>query len=109
MRFIIDAQLPPALARWMADAGHQAEHVTDIDLGSAKDSAIWAHALQTGAAIVTKDEDFVTRLAMEPDGPPIVWIRIGNTRKQALLQWFAPLLPTILKALASGENLVEVV
>ena len=29
MRFVIDAQLPPALARWLAAQGHEAEHVGD--------------------------------------------------------------------------------
>jgi len=26
MRFLVDAQLPPALARWLAAQGHEAEH-----------------------------------------------------------------------------------
>lgn len=34
MRFLIDAQLPPALARWLEGEGHQAEHVSDIGLAS---------------------------------------------------------------------------
>jgi predicted nuclease of predicted toxin-antitoxin system len=35
MRFLIDAQLPPALARWLSSAGHDAEHVADIGLAGA--------------------------------------------------------------------------
>ena len=30
MKFIVDAQLPPALARWLCEQGHQAEHVQDV-------------------------------------------------------------------------------
>ncbi len=40
MRFLIDAQLPPALARLLASHGHVAEHVADIGLRDADDSPI---------------------------------------------------------------------
>lgn len=45
MRFVIDAQLPPALARLQIRRGHTAEHVADIGLRDADDSPIWAYAL----------------------------------------------------------------
>jgi predicted nuclease of predicted toxin-antitoxin system len=32
MRFLVDAQLPPALARWLAEKGHDARHVADVGL-----------------------------------------------------------------------------
>jgi predicted nuclease of predicted toxin-antitoxin system len=31
MRFLVDAQLPPALANWLAAQGHDAAHVADLD------------------------------------------------------------------------------
>jgi predicted nuclease of predicted toxin-antitoxin system len=43
-----------------------------------------------------------------PTGPAIVWLRIGNTSRKALLTWFASMLPKIETALASGEKIVEV-
>ncbi len=58
MRFLVDAQLPPALAGWLAGNGHQAEHVGAVGLQSASDAAIWDYALREGAAIITKDDDF---------------------------------------------------
>jgi predicted nuclease of predicted toxin-antitoxin system len=33
MRFLIDAQLPPALARWLAERGHEAVHVVTVGSG----------------------------------------------------------------------------
>ena len=57
VRFLVDAQLPPALARWLASQGHEAEHVTDIGLASARDLDIWKYAQTTGAVIISKDED----------------------------------------------------
>jgi predicted nuclease of predicted toxin-antitoxin system len=46
MRFLVDAQLPPALARMLAAKGFQAEHVYDVELGEADDNRIWAYAKQ---------------------------------------------------------------
>jgi predicted nuclease of predicted toxin-antitoxin system len=42
VRFPVDAQLPPALARWLAEQGHAAEHVFDLGMAGADDKAIWA-------------------------------------------------------------------
>jgi predicted nuclease of predicted toxin-antitoxin system len=44
MKFIVDAQLPPALAHWLREQGHQAEHVTEVGLREADDSPIWHYA-----------------------------------------------------------------
>jgi predicted nuclease of predicted toxin-antitoxin system len=40
MRFLVDAQLPLALARWLASHRHAAEHVGDVGVQGASDSAI---------------------------------------------------------------------
>ena len=109
MRFLIDAQLPPALARWLEERGHEAEHVADLGMLRASDQEIWRHAGATSAAVVTKDEDFVTLLSVRPNGAAVVWVRVGNTSRQALLRWFAGLLPDIEAALNAGEKLIEVV
>lgn len=108
MRFLIDAQLPPALARWLSSQGHEAEHVVDLRLAGADDRSIWQHAAASGAVVITKDEDFALRRTLESAGPAVVWVRLGNTRKGALLRWFEALLPEILAALARGEVLIEV-
>ena len=55
MRFLIDAQLPAALARWLVAAGHEAEHVDRCGLGARLDAEIWRYAQQVKAAILTKD------------------------------------------------------
>lgn len=108
MRFLVDAQLPPALARWLVAAGYEAEHVGDVGLGDAQDQAIWAYAVSVGAVIVSKDEDFAQRKVMKNAGPQIVWIRRPNTRRRDLLIWFEAVLPRIVDALKRGELLIEV-
>ena len=108
MRFLVDAQLPPVLARWLNDMGHDAEHVSDIGMQSASDRAIWDYAAGAGAAIITKDEDFALRRALV-DGPVIIWVRLPNARRHDLLVWFDKALPAIIETLDRGEGLIEVV
>ena len=50
MNFLVDAQLPPALARWIATTGHQAAHVFDLGFHTANDPMIWERA---GNALLT--------------------------------------------------------
>jgi hypothetical protein len=58
MRFLVDAQLPPALVGWLVARGHEAEHVGDRQLQTASDAAIWDYALATSAVIVTQGRGF---------------------------------------------------
>ncbi len=108
-RFLVDAQLPPAIARQLSQLGFESVHVQDLGLAGADDTTIWFKALELGTAIITKDEDFADRIALDPDGPPIVWLRIGNSSKAALIDWFLPLLSEVCKKLEAGEKLIEVV
>ncbi len=107
MRFLIDAQLPPALARWLAEQGHEASHLLDHGALGSSDRAVWELAQRLGAIIVSKDEDFVHLRTLRAEGPALIWVRIGNTSRRALPSWFAALLPHIERALRNGEVLVE--
>jgi len=109
MRFLVDAQLPPAFARWLAAHGHEAGHVGDLGMQAASDTVIWDYALRENVAIITKDEDFAQLKALAPAGPVVIWIRVPNTRRSNLLAWFAGVLPAILSALERGETLIELI
>lgn len=108
MRLVVDTQLPPALARLLSGLGHTAEHVADIGLRDADDSPIWDYAVKHEAIIVTKAEDFVHRHRQSRMAPVVVWLRIGNTSRRALLQWFEPLVPQIVALIENGDRIVEV-
>jgi predicted nuclease of predicted toxin-antitoxin system len=108
VRFLVDAQLPPALASKLESQGHRAEHVADQGMTSASDSTIWEYASTVGAVIVTKDEDFAIRRLLS-EGPAIVWLRMGNSRRVALLDRVEAELPAIVAALERGEKLIEVI
>ena len=108
MRFLVDAQLPPSLARWLGDRGFSATPVRDLGLRDSDDGTIWNFALDGGWTVVTKDEDFVARCIRNPGGPTVVWLRIGNCTNRALFAWLDPLLPAIRRRLDEGETLIEV-
>jgi predicted nuclease of predicted toxin-antitoxin system len=107
LNFVIDAQLPPALARWIEEGGHNATHVFDIGFNSVADLIIWDHALRREMAIVSKDEDFVDQWLLSADPAPLIWIRKGNCSNRALIAWLRPLWPEALKRLEQGEKLIE--
>jgi predicted nuclease of predicted toxin-antitoxin system len=106
MRFLIDAQLPPALAGWLRERGHEAEHVEDVGLLAATDAAIAIHAEVSGLVLVTKDEDFsALRL---PDRFGLLWLRCGNATIRALFAWLQPRWTEIERLLNEGERVIEV-
>ena len=107
-RFLVDAQLPPALARFLETQGYIAEHVFDFGGDGTTDNAIWMRALSTGAIIISKDEDFSLRAIREVNGPRVIWVRAGNSRRVAVLELFARLLPVIQAALDRGDRIIEV-
>jgi predicted nuclease of predicted toxin-antitoxin system len=109
VRFLVDAQLPPALVRFLEAAGHDAVHVADVGLLRADDRAIWKHASVTSAALITKDEDFVTMRALNAEGgPSVVWVRIGNSSKRELIARFSVMFAEIVDALRRGETVIQV-
>lgn len=95
--------------RWLTAQGHTAEHVIDRHLETAPDTAIWDYAVAASAVIITRDEDFAQRKVLDAGGPQVIWIRLSNPRRRAVLAAFETLLPDLLSALDRGEMLIEVV
>ncbi len=91
----------------LSESGHAAEHVADVGLLSASDSEIWQYAIARDAVLITKDEDFADRVALGRPAPIVVWVRVGNTTRRALLRWFAPRINEIVELTESGERLLE--
>jgi len=77
VRFLIDAQLPPGLARWLSAQGYHSDHVDDLGLLTATDAVIDAKAREMGAVIWSKDSDFAER-ARRTGGLQVVWVRLGT-------------------------------
>ena len=105
MNFIVDEQLPPALARWIGQqAGCTASHVFDHGLRSKPDDFIGETVRATGAILVTKDDDFVVLHGASVDR--IVWVRCGNLVNTKLLALFELHWKRVIRELES-RKLVE--
>ncbi|MFZ5617397.1 MAG: DUF5615 family PIN-like protein [Pseudomonadota bacterium] len=106
MRFLIDEQLPPALADRLRENGYVAEHIRGVNLGGAPDAKIRAYAARSGAVLTTKDEDFASPDRAEKFA--VLWVRLGNTTNEALWRALEPHLPEIVAAIERGERLIEI-
>jgi predicted nuclease of predicted toxin-antitoxin system len=108
VRFLVDNQLPPALARFIAaDLGAEAAHVATVGLRDATDTEIWAYASANGLIVISKDEDF-TGMVLRSPGAGLIWVRVGNCRREFLLDLFRRVWPGILSSLQAGERFIEV-
>jgi len=107
VKFLVDNQLPVALARLIRDdLGSEAVHVADVGLQEASDEEIWRYASANGLILISKDEDFVS-LASKAPAAGLLWVRLGNTRRVFLLSVFRRVWARIAERFASGDQFVE--
>ncbi|MDH2353179.1 DUF5615 family PIN-like protein [Bradyrhizobium sp. SSUT18] len=109
MLYLIDAQLPPALAEAMHRVGFDAAHVAEFGMATATDGEIWNEAISRSAVLVTKDRDFSLLRAAKGQGPIVLWVRVGNIDNRALVRQFLSAMPQIVEAVARGEAVIEFV
>ncbi|MCF8152132.1 MAG: DUF5615 family PIN-like protein [Burkholderiaceae bacterium] len=108
MKLLVDNQLPEALAAYLSANGIESRHVRQFDLGAVSDAEIWSFAKAEGFHLVTMDEDFQHLAARYGTPPQVVWVRLGNVRKLALLQSFSAVLPELRAGLESGVPVIEI-
>jgi predicted nuclease of predicted toxin-antitoxin system len=107
VKFLIDQQLPPALARFLEDQGHVARHVRELGLNVSDDATIWTRATANDMVVVSRDEDFFF-LANSPGAATrLIWVRMGNCRTAFLLERFRLRLPQLIASFKAGSNIVE--
>jgi predicted nuclease of predicted toxin-antitoxin system len=79
VRFLVDANLSPRVAKALGDLGHDAIHVVDAGLLSESDTTIAEFATNDARIIVTSDSDFGTILARTGgNGPSVILLRHLN-------------------------------
>ena len=108
MRFLVDAQLPPALAKWIAEKGYSASAVRDQGIRNSDDGSIVNFSTESDWVVVTKDDDIVERAIGRKDGARVVWLRIGNSTNRALFAWLEPLWSEVVRQLEQGQRVIEV-
>lgn len=72
------------------------------------DEAIWTFASESGFAIVSKDDDFQILANRRGTPPQVVWVRLGNCRKDNLLSVFDRVLPEQVASVTDGCSVVEI-
>jgi predicted nuclease of predicted toxin-antitoxin system len=84
MKLLLDENLPPSLARSLADIYPGSKHVDECNLDSSPDDSIWNFAKENGFVITSKDSDFEQRSILRGHPPKVVWIRAGNCSTLAI-------------------------
>ncbi len=111
MKLWVDAQLPPAIAPWIAAQFHIAcVHVRETGLGSSPDEVIFRSLRDHPDArpvVLTKDDDFVDLVTRLSPPPQELWLRVGNVTNRGLREFRPKVLPQAITALESGVPLVE--
>ena len=109
MKFWVDAQLPPALAGWLATRFNIEVHaLRDIGLRDAPDSEIFHAAQRESAVVISKDSDFVELVARYGPPPQLLWVTCGNISNRQLQASFDNAFPEALALLSSGQAIVEI-
>jgi predicted nuclease of predicted toxin-antitoxin system len=84
-----------------------ADTVAMVNLDAASDAALWQWATREDRIVVSKDEDLFFLANRRGDCGRLLWVRIGNCRRDALLRAFERALPSIVAAFESGQRIVE--
>ncbi|GHT21445.1 hypothetical protein FACS189430_01490 [Bacteroidia bacterium] len=87
LKFIVDTQLPPALAAFLNLKGMDATHVMDYPMGEfTSDKEIIDIASREERIVITKDSDFFDYHLLKGYPPAILWLRIGNVKNKDLIE-----------------------
>jgi len=105
----LDAQLSPALARWIGETFGVAAHaVRDLGFRDAKDFVIFHAAREAGAVVMSKDSDFVVLLERFGPPPQVLWVTCGNTSNARMRDILRKSFSEAKARLEQGEPLVEI-
>lgn len=108
MKFLVDAQLPARLARFLTAAGHDSLHTTELPDGNrTTDQQIATIADADGRVVVTKDRDFRDGHILQRSPRQLLVVATGNVSNDDLLRTIKAHLETIVAAL-NESNLVEI-
>ena len=109
MKLWLDAQISPLLAGWLkSELKIDAVPIRDISLRDASDVKIFEEARKSDAVVLTKDSDFSDLVRQKGAPPRVIWLRTGNSSNSNLQKILATTLPTAMKLIESGEDIVEI-
>lgn len=90
MKFLVDAQLPVRLSRFLQNAGYDAIHTRDLPKHNATpDTVINLISVQEQRIVITKDSDFVQSFLLKNQPYKLLLIATGNIKNSDLESLFA--------------------
>jgi predicted nuclease of predicted toxin-antitoxin system len=82
VKFLLDENQSPNIADLLAEAGHDAVHVRDLDMEGSPDVDVLAAARGEHRVVISADTDFGELLAASnADGPSILLLRRQQQRR----------------------------
>ena len=103
MRFLIDAQLPRRLARWLAALGHDAVHAGPPRRQPYSRRQYQRLSILEERVVVTKDSDFVDTFLLRRTPHKLLLIATGNASNKDLMRLFEDNLQMIVDALEAVD------
>lgn len=98
MKFLVDAQLPVRLARFLQAADYDAIHTKDLPQQNAtSDTEINAISIQQNRIVITKDSDFVNSFLTIQQPYKLLLITTGNIQNSELESLFSANLPSLVE------------
>ena len=103
MNFLVDAQLPRRLARFLTAAQHDAVHTLDLLKGNrTPDAEVCEICRRENRALVTKDSDFTSSFFLRHEPPRLLLVSTGNITNRDLEGLFRANLGAIVRAFESA-------
>ena len=109
MKFIIDAQLPFRLKKWLIERGHNAIHTDDLpDKHLTSDKEIIRIAGIEERIIISKDSDFYQYNLIKGIPKRLLFITTGNIVNKELIRLLELNFSTIEEHFSSGAKIIEI-
>lgn len=81
MKFLVDQAVSWRVGSDLSAAGHDAVHVRNLDMSTAKDAVILGRAADENRIVITQDTDFGTLLAASgSQRPSVILLRMRSGR-----------------------------
>jgi predicted nuclease of predicted toxin-antitoxin system len=108
MKFLVDAQLPVRLARFLQSAGYDTIHTKDLPQQNATtDTDINAISIQQNRIVVTKDRDFCDSFMLRQEPYKLLLITTGNIKNNELEALFLNHIPQLF-TLFNQHSFIEI-
>ena len=104
MRFLVDAQLPRRVSKFLNERGHDSLHTLDLPKGDAtSDAVINRVCMAEKRVLITKDHEFFDTYLIEQEPYKLLLISTGNIQNEELLVLIATNISAIVKSLRTNQ------